>query len=110
MRSIFVSEESVFKTNCTTQVVKIDLKWCTNFAKTEGYEVIFREGLLFPVGGRIDHGHHDNRAKKALVDTVAFSDAVQKAVDITDEDDTLIVVTADHSHVFTMGGYVSILS
>ena len=41
------------------------------------------------------------------MDTVAFSDAVQKAVDITDEDDTLIVVTADHSHVFTMGGYVS---
>ena len=56
-------------------------------------------------GGRIDHGHHGNLPKKALEDTVAFSDAVQKAVDLTDEDDTLIVVTADHSHVFTVGGY-----
>ena len=63
--------------------------------------------FFLDLGGRIDHGHHDNLAKKALEDTVAFSDAVQKAVDMTDEEDTLIVVTADHSHVFTMGGYVS---
>ena len=38
-------------------------------------------------------------------DTVEFMSAIQKATDLTDEEDTLIVVTADHSHVYTMGGY-----
>lgn len=37
---------------------------------------------------------------------LAFDDAVQVAVNMTSEDDTLIVVTADHSHTFTHGGYM----
>lgn len=31
--------------------------------------------------------------------------AVAEAVRMTDEKETLILVTADHSHVFTVGGY-----
>ena len=58
-----------------------------------------------PVGARIDHAHHDTRAKKALDETVWMDRAVKKAMDLTDEEETLIVVTADHAHVFTMGGY-----
>ena len=57
------------------------------------------------LGGRIDHAHHDSNAKRSLVDTWALSDAVQKALDMVDIRDTLIIVTADHSHVFTIGGY-----
>ena len=64
--------------------------------------------FFISVGGRIDHGHHEGRAFPALNDTVAFSEAVQKAMNITSEEDTLIVVTADHSLTFTMGGYPSI--
>lgn len=56
-------------------------------------------------GGRIDHAHHGTRAQLALGDTVAFSDAVQRALDLTSENDTMLVVTADHSHVFTISGY-----
>jgi alkaline phosphatase len=65
---------------------------------SEGY-------FLFVEAGRIDHGHHDNLAKLALEDTLALSEAVQKAIDMTSEDDTMIIVTADHSHVFTVSGY-----
>ncbi|HZI20848.1 MAG TPA: alkaline phosphatase [Pyrinomonadaceae bacterium] len=65
-----------------------------------------RKGYFLMVeGGRIDHGHHDGNAYRALTDTIALSDAVRAAVEKTDERETLIVVTADHSHVFTMAGY-----
>ena len=62
--------------------------------------------LLFS-GGRIDHAHHASNAFKSLTDTVAFAEAVEKAVNATSEADTLIVTSADHSHVFTIGGYPS---
>jgi len=64
-----------------------------------------RKGYFLMVeAGRIDHGHHAGSAYNALTDTIEFSNAVQKAVD-TASDDTLIIVTADHSHVFTIAGY-----
>ncbi len=55
--------------------------------------------------GRIDHGHHAGSAHAALTETVALSAAVAKAVAMTDPEETLIIVTADHSHVFTIAGY-----
>lgn len=55
--------------------------------------------------GRIDHAHHAGNAKRALIDTIEFSKAIQKAYETTDPSNTLILVTADHSHVFTIGGY-----
>ena len=58
-------------------------------------------------GGRIDHAHHGTRAKLSLHDTVAFDDAIKKATEMTSLEDTLIVVTADHSHVMAIGGYPS---
>lgn len=65
-----------------------------------------REGYFLMVeGGRIDHAHHAGNASAALRDTIAFSEAVQAAVERTDSEDTLIIVTADHSHVFTIAGY-----
>uniref|UniRef100_A0A8C8A3D8 Alkaline phosphatase n=1 Tax=Oryzias sinensis TaxID=183150 RepID=A0A8C8A3D8_9TELE len=60
--------------------------------------------FLFVEGGRIDHGHHDNTAKLALRETVMFDAAIERAGQLTRESDTLTVVTADHSHVFTFGG------
>ncbi len=65
-----------------------------------------QEGFFLMVeAGRIDHGHHAGSAHGALTDAIAFADAVQAAVDSTDPEETLIIVTADHSHVFTMAGY-----
>lgn len=64
------------------------------------------EGFFLMVeGGRIDHAHHNGNAYNALIDTIAFSAAVETAVSKTSTEDTLIIVTADHSHVFTIGGY-----
>ena len=61
--------------------------------------------FLMVEAGRIDHAHHAGNASRALSDTVALSDAVRAARELTSEDDTLIVVTADHSHAFTIAGY-----
>ncbi|ALO35654.1 alkaline phosphatase [Colwellia sp. MT41] len=61
--------------------------------------------FLMVEAGRIDHGHHAGSAYAALTDTIAFADAIQAAVEATNPAETLIIVTADHSHVFTMAGY-----
>ncbi|KAK2570594.1 Alkaline phosphatase [Acropora cervicornis] len=61
--------------------------------------------FLLVEGGRIDHGHHSGRAVTALHDAVAMDKAVAKTKQIVDREETLITVTADHSHVFTIGGY-----
>ncbi|WP_064792002.1 alkaline phosphatase [Shewanella woodyi] len=61
--------------------------------------------LLIVESGRIDHGHHAGNAHRALMDAVELSNAVQAAIDSTDPEETLIMVTADHSHVFTIAGY-----
>jgi alkaline phosphatase len=61
--------------------------------------------ILVVESGRIDHGHHAGSAYSALTDAIELSNAVKAAADATSADDTLILVTADHSHVFTIAGY-----
>jgi alkaline phosphatase len=61
--------------------------------------------FLMVESGRIDHGHHAGSAYNALTDAIAMADAVEAAVANTNPDETLILVTADHSHVFTIAGY-----
>lgn len=61
--------------------------------------------FLMVEGGRIDHGHHAGNAYRALTDTIAMDEAVRVAMEKTDPKDTLIIVTADHSHTFTIAGY-----
>ncbi len=60
--------------------------------------------VLLVEGGRIDHAHHDGNARRALEETIAFSDAVRTADEAT-SDDTLILVTADHAHTMYFAGY-----
>jgi len=61
--------------------------------------------FLMVEGGRIDHGHHAGNAFRALTEAIEFAKAVQVARDKTKRIETLIIVTADHSHTFTIGGY-----
>jgi len=67
-----------------------------------------RKGFYLHVeSGRIDHAHHAGNAQRALRDTIEFSNAVKWAYENTNPAETLIIVTADHSHVFTIAGYPS---
>jgi len=61
--------------------------------------------MLFVEGGKIDHGHHFGLAHKALDETLEFEKAIELAQSRVDEDETLIVVSSDHSHAFTVAGY-----
>ena len=60
--------------------------------------------VLMVEAGRVDHAHHGTNAYRALEDMLAFDAAVGAAAEKAG-DDTLILVTADHSHVFTIAGY-----
>lgn len=57
--------------------------------------------------GRIDHGHHEGRAYKALTETQELHETVAWLMTQVDIKDTLIVVTADHSHTLTLSGYAT---
>ncbi|KAF2352207.1 Alkaline phosphatase [Trinorchestia longiramus] len=61
--------------------------------------------LLVVEGGRIDHALHDGKAQLALEEVLAFDEAVKAALDLVDLSDTLVIVTADHSHGLTINGY-----
>ena len=56
-------------------------------------------------GGRVDHANHAGNLYRAVTDGAAFAEAVQRAMDMTDPADTLIVVTADHEHAIAFNGY-----
>ena len=61
--------------------------------------------FLMVEGGKIDHGHHDGNAYRALTETIELSNAVRAALGRVDLAETLVLVTADHGHTLTMGGY-----
>ena len=64
------------------------------------------EGFLLMIeGGRIDHGSHDGNAFRTVTDGVALNEAVKAVLRKVDLDETLIVVTGDHSHTLTIAGY-----
>ncbi|XP_071775723.2 alkaline phosphatase-like [Centroberyx gerrardi] len=64
------------------------------------------EGFFLLVeAGRIDHGHHKSQAKLALHDTISLDEALGRTARLTNEEETLTVLTADHGHTLSLGGY-----
>ena len=64
--------------------------------------------FLMVEAGRIDHAHHAGNAHRALMETIRLSDAVRAvrtSLSEKEQAETLIIVTADHSHTFTIAGY-----
>jgi len=61
--------------------------------------LVNEEGFFLMVeGGKIDWSCHANDATTSIYETLAFSDAVQVAIDFAQQhpDETLIIVTGDH--------------
>jgi len=79
-----------------SEMTRRSIEWLSN--DDQGF-------FLMVEGGRIDHAHHINNAYRALTNTIEFARAIEVASAMTDADDTLIVVTADHGHAMTFGGY-----
>ncbi len=61
--------------------------------------------FLMVEGGRIDHAHHAGNAFRALDEGRAFAEAIARALTLVDPADTLVLVTADHSHTLAIAGY-----
>lgn len=61
--------------------------------------------FLFVEAARIDTAHHDNWIQKSLEETKEFARTIDMVRQMTNEEDTLIVVSSDHSHSFTYSGY-----
>ena len=61
--------------------------------------------FLMVEGGRIDHGSHANNAYRTLTDAVAMNEALKAVLAKVNLEDTLVIVTADHSHTLSINGY-----
>ena len=58
--------------------------------------------FLMVEGGRIDHAHHEGKARLALHDTVAFDAAIAAAVAMLPAEDTLFVGQFDQEASFNI--------
>ena len=61
--------------------------------------------VLMVEAGRVDHAHHEGLAGRALEEAIALDAAVKRALAMVNLDETLVIVTADHSHGLTISGY-----
>lgn len=66
--------------------------------RTRGY-------VLMVEAGRVDHAHHFGMAGEALNEAIELDRAVAAALAMVDPADTLVIVTADHSHNLSIAGY-----
>ncbi|VDL62477.1 unnamed protein product [Nippostrongylus brasiliensis] len=62
--------------------------------------------FLVVEGGLIDMAEHINQMHLAFAEMYEFEEAIRTAREMTNLNDTLIIVTADHGHALTLPGYV----
>ncbi|SFG10586.1 alkaline phosphatase [Palleronia marisminoris] len=60
---------------------------------------------LMVEGGRVDHANHAGNLARTVRDGRAFAEAIALADEMTEDSETLIVVTADHDHALQFNGY-----
>ncbi|CAK8671328.1 unnamed protein product [Clavelina lepadiformis] len=59
--------------------------------------------FLLIESGMLDKAHHEGRAKFALEEFHELDKALAVARNLTDSDETIIIVSADHGHMFMFG-------
>jgi alkaline phosphatase len=60
---------------------------------------------LFVEGGKIDLAHHDTMPVKSLYDWKEFDTMIGNSLQMVDLNETIVMVSADHSHTFSIGAY-----
>lgn len=82
------------------EIDRTDDMWFLADYVEKGIDVLMNDTGFFMMceGGKIDWACHANDAATTIHDTMAFSDAVQVAIDFAEEhpEETLILVTGDH--------------
>ena len=61
--------------------------------------------VLFVEAAHVDKAHHKNWAKKSLEEVMELELAVKTALNLVNISETLMIVTADHSHSLPINGY-----
>ncbi|KAG8181657.1 hypothetical protein JTE90_017015 [Oedothorax gibbosus] len=64
--------------------------------------------FLLVEGGLIDKRHHSGRAVRAVSEALDLEGAVRAALRMTSREDTLVVVTSDHSQGMNFVGYAAV--
>lgn len=64
--------------------------------------------FLFIGGGLVDQALHKGQAHIAIDEIAEFSKSVELATNMLSTNDTLFVITADHSHTASFSGYAVI--
>ena len=62
-------------------------------------------------GGMIDKPHNLVKARVSLQEVICFNNAINSTMKLLEDagikDETLVIVTSDHSHTLTLSGYPS---
>ncbi|CAL1289807.1 unnamed protein product [Larinioides sclopetarius] len=64
--------------------------------------------FLLVEGGLIDKRHHSGKAVRAVSEALDLENAVRAALDLTNREDTLVIVTSDHSQGMNFAGYANV--
>ena len=70
-----------------------------------GFDLIVISLVLFVEAAHVDKAHNQNKARKSLEKMLRLDEAVAASVEKSDLEETLIIVTAEHSHSLTINGY-----
>ena len=97
---IAIDEHLADSSAMSYELDRAEEEWALADYVEKGIEVLDNDNGYFMMveGGKIDWACHANDAASTITDTIAFDNAVEKAVEFYNEhpEETLIIVTGDH--------------